>query len=103
MEPPEPRLELLSQVTRFRADLQRRSALPPTDLDGHLPSHYSQAAQALLPLETALAIAAPISADVLSGVFRAFYRANELVQLTAEELATFSAIERMARTLGMGA
>lgn len=99
MSTPEQRSDLYSQVTRFRVELQRRSASPHTDLDGHLPGHYLQAAQALLPLEAALTAGAPISADMLSSVFRGFYRANELVQLTEAELATFRTIERTARQL----
>lgn len=77
--------------------------MPQSELAGHFPAHYGQAAQALLPLETALATGAPISTDVMSSIFRGFYRANELVQLTGEELATFSAIQRTAEQMGTGA
>ena len=91
---------LLTLVTQFRADLQHRGTLPQTSLDGHLPAHSLQAAQSLLPLEEALGTGAPITTDIISAVFRAFYRANELVQLTPGELATFSAIECTVRQLG---
>lgn len=103
MQTPEQHSKLLTQVIQFRADLLRQGALAETELGGHRPAHYGQAAEALLLLEDALATNAPISPDVMSSVFRGFCRANELSQPTREELATFSAIQRTAEQMGTGA
>ena len=99
----EQRSNLLNQVLHFRRELIRRGNLPEEELNGYLANHYGQAAQALLPLENILVTEAFITAEVMTTLARAFYRANELVQLTPEELREFSTIEQIARQLGNNA
>jgi len=91
--------DLFRRVSALRSQLLQRAALPEWDLDGHRPHHYLNAAQALGVLETTLASGAEVDDTVRSTVGRAFYQANELVQLRREDLAEFSVIAREVEAL----
>lgn len=91
--------DLFRRVSALRSQLLQRAALPEWDLDGHRPHHYLNAAQALGMLESTLASGAEVDDTVRFTVGRAFYQANELVQLRREDLAEFSVIVREINAL----
>lgn len=93
------RQELLQRVSTLKQGLLLRAALPEAELKGYLPQHYRQAAQALDALEQSLVSGESIDDAVESALFRAFYRASELVQLKEEELVQFRNIYREVHDL----